>query len=197
MLARRRPVDSTHRLIDDTASATDDRMTAPAFPTGTILGYPRIGRRRELKRAVEAFWAGRIDAAELEATRGRPARGDARAPRRARPRPHRLRRSPSRSRTTTRCSTPRSPSARFRRASPTSRDDDGAVDLAGYFTIARGEGDRRAARDDEVVRLELPLPRARDRSRDRVLARERSPRRARSPRRRRPASPPARSSSAR
>ena len=42
-------------------------MTAPAFPTGTILGYPRIGRRRELKRAVEAFWAGRIDAAELEA----------------------------------------------------------------------------------------------------------------------------------
>lgn len=43
-------------------------MTAPAFPTGTILGYPRIGRRRELKRAVEAFWAGTIDAAELEAT---------------------------------------------------------------------------------------------------------------------------------
>ncbi|MFF2496328.1 5-methyltetrahydropteroyltriglutamate--homocysteine S-methyltransferase [Agromyces sp. NPDC058064] len=42
-------------------------MTAPAFPTGTILGYPRIGRRRELKRAVEAFWAGTIDADELEA----------------------------------------------------------------------------------------------------------------------------------
>ena len=39
--------------------------TVPAFPTGTILGYPRIGRRRELKKAVEAFWAGRIDAAEL------------------------------------------------------------------------------------------------------------------------------------
>ena len=32
-------------------------MTTP-FPTGTILGYPRIGRRRELKKAVEAFWAG-------------------------------------------------------------------------------------------------------------------------------------------
>ena len=42
-------------------------MTAHAFPTGTILGYPRIGRRRELKKAVEAFWAGTIDAAELEA----------------------------------------------------------------------------------------------------------------------------------
>ena len=31
-----------------------------AFPTGTILGYPRIGRRRELKKAVEAFWAGKM-----------------------------------------------------------------------------------------------------------------------------------------
>ncbi|MGX5694987.1 5-methyltetrahydropteroyltriglutamate--homocysteine S-methyltransferase [Agromyces soli] len=41
-------------------------MTAPAFPAGTILGYPRIGRRRELKRALEAYWAGRIDAAQLE-----------------------------------------------------------------------------------------------------------------------------------
>ena len=39
----------------------------PAFPGGTILGYPRIGRRRELKRAVEAHWAGRIDEAALEA----------------------------------------------------------------------------------------------------------------------------------
>lgn len=38
-----------------------------AFPTATILGYPRIGRRRELKQAVEAYWAGRIDEAELEA----------------------------------------------------------------------------------------------------------------------------------
>ncbi|ANC32067.1 5-methyltetrahydropteroyltriglutamate--homocysteine S-methyltransferase [Isoptericola dokdonensis] len=42
--------------------------TSPAFPGGTVLGYPRIGRRRELKRAVEAFWAGRTTAAELEAT---------------------------------------------------------------------------------------------------------------------------------
>ena len=42
-------------------------MTSTAFPQGTILGYPRIGRRRELKKAVEAFWAGTITAAELEA----------------------------------------------------------------------------------------------------------------------------------
>ncbi|MFB6611743.1 5-methyltetrahydropteroyltriglutamate--homocysteine S-methyltransferase [Agromyces sp. NPDC056379] len=39
---------------------------APVFPNATILGYPRIGRRRELKRAVEAFWAGSITADELE-----------------------------------------------------------------------------------------------------------------------------------
>ena len=40
----------------------------PAFPRGTILGYPRIGRRRELKRAVEAHWSGALDEAALEAT---------------------------------------------------------------------------------------------------------------------------------
>lgn len=43
-------------------------MTAASFPTATILGYPRIGRHRELKKAVESFWAGRTDAAALSAT---------------------------------------------------------------------------------------------------------------------------------
>ena len=39
---------------------------APAqFPTATILAYPRIGRGRELKRALEARWTGRITEAEL------------------------------------------------------------------------------------------------------------------------------------
>jgi 5-methyltetrahydropteroyltriglutamate--homocysteine methyltransferase len=33
--------------------------------TTTNLGYPRIGRRRELKRAVEAYWQGKINQAEL------------------------------------------------------------------------------------------------------------------------------------
>ena len=42
-------------------------MSTP-FPTSTILGYPRIGKNRELKKAVESFWAGRIDAAQLAAT---------------------------------------------------------------------------------------------------------------------------------
>ncbi|MFP5314730.1 MAG: 5-methyltetrahydropteroyltriglutamate--homocysteine S-methyltransferase [Actinomycetes bacterium] len=36
------------------------------FPTATIVGYPRIGPRRELKKAVESYWAGRTSAAELE-----------------------------------------------------------------------------------------------------------------------------------
>ena len=39
-----------------------------AFPAGTILGYPRIGPRRELKKALESFWAGRASADEVEAT---------------------------------------------------------------------------------------------------------------------------------
>ena len=33
-----------------------------AFPKATIEGYPRIGANRELKRALESYWAGRIDA---------------------------------------------------------------------------------------------------------------------------------------
>ncbi|MEV0247119.1 5-methyltetrahydropteroyltriglutamate--homocysteine S-methyltransferase [Nocardia sp. NPDC050712] len=33
--------------------------------TATVLGLPRIGPHRELKRAVEAYWAGRLDAAAL------------------------------------------------------------------------------------------------------------------------------------
>ena len=35
------------------------------------LGYPRIGANRELKRAVEAFWAGRISEADLHAEAAR------------------------------------------------------------------------------------------------------------------------------
>ncbi|WP_454196053.1 5-methyltetrahydropteroyltriglutamate--homocysteine S-methyltransferase [Nocardia sp. Marseille-Q1738] len=35
--------------------------------TATVLGLPRVGPRRELKRATEAYWAGRIDAEKLHA----------------------------------------------------------------------------------------------------------------------------------
>ena len=115
-------------------------MTAPAFPTGTILGYPRIGRRRELKKAVEAFWAGSIDAAELERTAA-----GLRAATRERLASLGLGRTDS--------AIPESFSyydqvldaavavgavpTRFERL----LDTDGALDLAGYFTVARGEGD--------------------------------------------------------
>ncbi len=114
-------------------------MTAP-FPTGTILGYPRIGRRRELKRAVEAFWAGRIDVDELERTAAELRRAT-----RERLVALGLGRDDS--------SIPESFSyydqvldaavtfgaipSRFAALA----DAEGRVDLAGYFTIARGEGE--------------------------------------------------------
>jgi 5-methyltetrahydropteroyltriglutamate--homocysteine methyltransferase len=111
----------------------------PVFPTGTILGYPRIGRRRELKKAVEAFWAGTISADELEKTSS-----ELRAATRERLAALGLGRSDS--------SIPESFSyydqvldtAITVGAVPTRFASlvaaDGSVDLAGYFTIARGEG---------------------------------------------------------
>ncbi|SDS86545.1 5-methyltetrahydropteroyltriglutamate--homocysteine S-methyltransferase [Actinoplanes derwentensis] len=38
------------------------------FGQSTVLGYPRIGANRELKKAVESYWAGRIGAAALADT---------------------------------------------------------------------------------------------------------------------------------
>src|SRR5680860_1338026 len=43
-------------------------VTPAPFPTGTILGYPRIGANRELKKALESFWKGASTEADLEAT---------------------------------------------------------------------------------------------------------------------------------
>jgi 5-methyltetrahydropteroyltriglutamate--homocysteine methyltransferase len=41
-------------------------MTTPDPTTlSTVLGYPRIGPNRELKKATEAYWSGEIDAAAL------------------------------------------------------------------------------------------------------------------------------------
>ncbi len=82
-------------------------MTTP-FPAATITGYPRIGRRRELKTALESLWAGRIDTGEFaQTTRScgcRPTTGRANS---ASPR---TTRSPRPTATTTTSSTPRSPS---------------------------------------------------------------------------------------
>ncbi|MFE5339342.1 5-methyltetrahydropteroyltriglutamate--homocysteine S-methyltransferase [Isoptericola sp. NPDC056578] len=121
--------------------STTSTTPAAAFPGGTILGYPRIGRRRELKKAVESFWAGRTDAVDLEVTAGA------------------LRRE------TARClvelglnpddgSVPGSFSyydqvldvvallgavpERFRDLLD---DEDGSLELDGYFTVARGRGE--------------------------------------------------------
>src|SRR5437764_631776 len=41
------------------------------FPDSTVLGYPRIGRHRELKRALEAYWDGRAGIDDLHATGAR------------------------------------------------------------------------------------------------------------------------------
>ena len=42
-------------------------MSIPSSSTigSTVLGYPRIGPDRELKRATESYWAGRTDASAL------------------------------------------------------------------------------------------------------------------------------------
>ncbi|MEE6388145.1 5-methyltetrahydropteroyltriglutamate--homocysteine S-methyltransferase [Microbacterium paraoxydans] len=112
-----------------------------AFPEGTILGYPRIGRRRELKKAVEAFWAGRIDEQELERTAA-----ELRAATRERLAGLGLGRTDS--------SIPESFSyydqvldaAVTVGAIPARFDDlreaDGTIGLPALFTVARGEGER-------------------------------------------------------
>jgi 5-methyltetrahydropteroyltriglutamate--homocysteine methyltransferase len=114
--------------------------TTPQFPASSVLGYPRIGPRRELKKALEAFWAGRSTAAEVEATAA-----------------------DLRKRTRTRLAelglatdVPAIPSAfsfydhvldatAVVGAVPARFADvvgaDGALDLAGYSTVARGRGD--------------------------------------------------------
>jgi 5-methyltetrahydropteroyltriglutamate--homocysteine methyltransferase len=44
-----------------------ERTFVPSRPfTATILGSPRIGPHRELKRAIEGYWAGRISRADLD-----------------------------------------------------------------------------------------------------------------------------------
>ena len=137
-------------------------MTAHAFPSGTILGYPRIGRRRELKRAVEAFWAGRDRRRRARGTAPRPARSPPASGSPTRSGRTGLARSPSRSRSTTRCSTPR----RRRRGASAVRpglDADGGARPRGVLHDRPRRRRRCAARDDEVVRLELPLPGPRDR----------------------------------
>ena len=48
------------------AGHTSGPVAAPF--TTTVPGTPRIGPRRELKRAIEGYWAGRVSATDLEQT---------------------------------------------------------------------------------------------------------------------------------
>ncbi len=112
-----------------------------AFPAGTIIGYPRIGRRRELKTAVEAFWVGSITAEELE-MRAAALRAETRARLTALGLGERDSSIPESfsfyDQVLDAATTVGAIPTRF--ASLVGAE--GGVDLAGYFTLARGEGDR-------------------------------------------------------
>src|SRR5918992_1087848 len=59
-------------VIESAARPYDGRVRRPEgglmTVSSTVHGFPRIGDRRELKTATEGYWAGRVPAAELEAT---------------------------------------------------------------------------------------------------------------------------------
>ncbi|TNC17948.1 5-methyltetrahydropteroyltriglutamate--homocysteine S-methyltransferase [Georgenia sp. 311] len=114
--------------------------TAPQLPAATILGYPRIGPRRELKRVVEAFWAGHSELDDLEAQAAEQRRSQ-------RTRLVDLGLAPDDASIPSDFSyydqvldaavTLGAVPPRFAHL----LDEDGALDLPGYFTLARGEGD--------------------------------------------------------
>ena len=120
---------------------SENTLAPVPFPGATILGYPRIGQMRELKKALEMFWKGASTEAELEsaaaalrgANRERLAalglgRGDSSIPSNFSFYDHVL------------------DAAVAFGAIPTRfadlRAGDGSVNLAGYSTIARGVGDK-------------------------------------------------------
>ncbi|OUM45177.1 5-methyltetrahydropteroyltriglutamate--homocysteine S-methyltransferase [Arthrobacter sedimenti] len=115
--------------------------TENTFPAATILGYPRIGPGRELKKAVEAYWAGRLDEAGLQSAADQLQdrtvarlvelgldRGDSSIPADFALYDQVL------DATAALGALP----ARFADLV----NEDGSVDTAGYFTLARGDGDR-------------------------------------------------------
>ena len=117
------------------------------------LGFPRIGPRRELKHAVESYWAGKLDEQELLEQRAGSPHGRLGPPARRRCHPDSqqrllLLRPRARHRGHGRRD-PRPVRLERRRRStstPTSRSPAAAAGLP-------------RARDDEVVRHQLPLPR--------------------------------------
>ena len=139
-----------------------------SFPASTVLGYPRIGPDRELKRALESYWEGRSSRADLEAETARRLREDTWRRLAALG----LEGLPSNTFSLLR------PGARHRGAA---RRGARAVHRHGRRTwtpTSRWPGAPRAiaaAGDDQVVRHQLPLPRPRARPGHRLRARRRKP----------------------
>ena len=174
---------------------TDHRTRLPHRHDPRLPAHRASPRTQARRRGASG--PARIDAAELEARAAELRARDARAPRRRSASAAPTRRSPSRSRTTTRCSTPRSPSAPCPRASPTCATPTARIDLAGYFTVARGEGDDAPLEMTKWFDSNYHYLVPEIGPETAFALRERPHRRASSPRRRRPGSSPARSSSAR
>ncbi|MFC4554871.1 5-methyltetrahydropteroyltriglutamate--homocysteine S-methyltransferase [Georgenia faecalis] len=114
--------------------------TIPRLSTATILGYPRIGPDRQLKRAIEGYWAGRLELDDLEvaalelrrSTRARLLALGLGADDGSIPGDFSFYDQVLDVALTVGAVPPR-----FERL----LDADGRLDLPGYFTVARGEGD--------------------------------------------------------
>src|SRR5690606_27811633 len=64
---RAAPSKSDHRPRPTVApNRSEKRESRMAY--ATIPGYPRIGKHRELKKALEAFWSGKLGEDELQST---------------------------------------------------------------------------------------------------------------------------------
>ena len=143
------PGHRTSRPRDRTAGTKRSRSRWHAPPSS---GSPESGPDRELKFALESHWAGRTGAEELRET---AAALRAAAWSRARDAGIDVIPAATRASTTT-CSTPRGASTR----SPSASAGRAPRGWTAYFAMARGSRRRPPARDDQVVRHELPLPRA-------------------------------------
>ena len=120
-----------------------------------VLGLPRVGPDRELKHALESYWAGRTGEPELrETAAGLRAAGWRRA------------------RSAGVDVVPSGDQSLYDHvldaawalgAVPERFGGPGAEGLDAYFAMARGSAGAHPARDDEVARHQLPLPRPRAR----------------------------------
>ena len=123
-------------------AVTESQVPSAPLPGATILGYPRIGRDRELKRAVESFWKGNLSVEELK-----HAAAELRGATRSRLTDLGLTQPASVPADFTLYDQVLQVTATLGAAPARFRDllnADGALDVEGYFTLARGEGARPA-----------------------------------------------------